>query len=274
MPPDTSRGAGPRLLVVDGSNCVYRAFFAPFRELHSAEGTPTKAVYVFANMLLKVLREEAPDHVAVVFDAPGRTFRHEAYPDYKATRDTQPEDLSLQFPLVRELVEALRIPILEVAGCEADDVIATLVAQAPADAEVGIVSTDRDLMQLVGERVTLLDGIGDRRFGPAEVEKRFGVPPEQVLDLRALVGDSSDNIPGVKGVGEKTAAQLIREYGDLETLLARSGEIQAKRPREALAAQADAIVALAGVEGLDAHGRSIDVRLGDVRRGGGERSDA
>ncbi len=232
-------GSGPRLLVVDGANCVYRAFFAPFRELRTAEGTPTKAVYVFATMLAKVLREEQPDHVVVVFDAPGRTFRHDLYEDYKATRDAQPEDLSRQFPIARELVEALRIPTLEVEGCEADDVIATLVATAPPGVRVAIVSTDRDLMQLVDERVTLLDGIRDRRFGPAEVEKKFGVPPDKVLDLRALVGDTSDNIPGVKGVGEKTAAQLIGEYGDLENLLAHAGEIKAKRPREALAAQAD-----------------------------------
>jgi DNA polymerase-1 len=238
--PDTPRGSGPRFLIVDGANCVYRAFFAPFRDLRAADGTPTRAVYVFATMLAKVLREEEPDHVVVVFDAPGRTFRHELYADYKATRDAQPEDLSVQFPIARELVQALGLPILEVEGCEADDVIATLVARAPETARISIVTTDRDLMQLVNERVTLLDGIRERRFGPAEVEKRFGVPPERVLDLRALVGDSSDNIPGVKGVGEKTAAQLLGEYGDLENLLAHAGEIRARRPREALVAQAAA----------------------------------
>ncbi len=239
MSPKEPERNAPRLLVVDGANCVYRAFFAPFRDLRAADGTPTKAVYVFANMLLKVLREQQPDHVVIVFDAPGKTFRHEMYAEYKATRDAQPEDLSLQLPLVREWVEALAIPQLVVPGCEADDVIATLVATAPAGARIDILSTDKDLMQLVDARVSLLDGMKDRRFGPAEVEERFGVPPERVLDLRALVGDTSDNIPGVKGIGEKGAAKLIGEYGDLERLLEHAGELKAKRSREALLEQAE-----------------------------------
>jgi len=174
-----------------------------------------------------------------VFDARGKTFRHEAYREYKAGREAQPEDLAVQFPLAREIVDALALPTLEIAGFEADDVIATLVGAAPPDARISIVSTDRDLMQLVDERVHLLDGIRDRRYDPAAVEARFGVPPRQVLDLRALVGDTSDNIPGVSGIGEKGAAQLIREYGDLETLIAHAGEIKGKRPREALLAQVE-----------------------------------
>jgi DNA polymerase I len=231
--------SAPRVVLVDGTNCVYRAFFAPMTDLRTSDGTPTKAVLVFTNMLLKTLREEKPDYCAVVFDARGKTFRHEVFSEYKAGRDAQPEDLALQFPLAREIVDALSLPILERAGVEADDLIATLVRRAPADARVSIVSTDRDLMQLVDARVQLLDGIRDRRYGPAEVEARFGVPPAQVLDLRALVGDTSDNIPGVKGIGEKGAAQLIRQYGDLENLIAHVGEIAGKRPREALLAQAD-----------------------------------
>jgi DNA polymerase-1 len=150
--------------------------------------------------------------VVVVFDARGPSFRHELYGDYKAGREAQPEDLSAQIPVVRELVEAHRIPILEVPGFEADDVIATLVEQAPAEARVSIVSTDKDLMQLVSQRVTLLDGVKDRRFGPAEVEERFGVPPERILDLRSLVGDPSDNIPGVKGIGEKGGRRVRRSW--------------------------------------------------------------
>jgi len=199
-----------KLVVIDAANFLYRAFFG-VPPLRNASGLPTHAVYGFAQMLRKILREEQPDAIAVAMDPPGGSFRNEIDPAYKAQRDAQPEDLSLQVPLARELVQAWRIPILEVPGFEADDVIATLVRTAPEDMEVVIVSTDKDLMQLVGDRVVLLDTMKDRRIGPKEVEERFGVPPAQVLDLRALVGDPSDNIPGVRGIGEKGAARLIRE---------------------------------------------------------------
>jgi DNA polymerase I len=231
--------SSPRVVLVDGTNSIYRAFFAPMTDLRATDGTPTKAVLVFTNMLLKTLREESPDYCAVVFDARGKTFRHEVYPEYKAGREAQPEDLAVQFPLAREIVAALAIPMLEAPGVEADDLIACLVRCAPPGARIAIVSTDRDLMQLVDDRVQLLDGIRDRRYGPAEVEARFGVPPSQLLDLRALVGDTSDNIPGVSGIGEKGGAQLIREWGDLETLLAHAAEVKNKRSREALLAHAE-----------------------------------
>jgi DNA polymerase-1 len=231
--------AGSRLVIIDAANTLYRAFFA-LPPLRNSAGQPTSSVYGFVNMLQKVIRDEAPDHVVVVFDAPGGSFRQRLFPAYKATREAQPEDLSAQFPLAREVVDAYRIPVLQVPGVEADDVIATLVARAPADLRVTIVSTDKDLMQLVSDRVTLLDTMKDRRFGPSEVEERFGVPPARVLDVRALVGDASDNIPGVKGIGEKGAAQLIREWGSLEELLAHASEVTAKRAREALLSQADA----------------------------------
>ncbi len=227
-----------RLLVIDAMNSMYRAFFA-LPPLRSPDGRPTNAVLGFTNMLNKVVREEAPDHVVIVFDARGKSFRHERFPEYKAGRDAQPEDLSSQFPLVRQVIAAYNLPTLEVPGVEADDVIASLVAQAPDDAEVHVVSTDKDLMQLVGDQVTLLDGMKDRRFGPHEVEERMGVPPEKVLDTRALVGDPSDNIPGVKGIGAKGAAKLILEFGDLENLLERVDEVKAKRAREALREQAE-----------------------------------
>jgi len=227
-----------RLVVIDAANCLYRAFFA-LPPLRNSSGLPTNAVLGFVNMLNKVIREEAPDYLVVVFDAPGKTFRHRLYPAYKATRDAQPEDLTTQFPVVREIIDAYRIPVLEVEGVEADDVIATLVERAPEDVEVEIVSTDKDLMQLVSERVVLLDTMKDRRYDPAAVEERFGVPPERLLDARALAGDPSDNIPGVKGIGAKGAAQLVARWGDLETLLAHAGEVKAKRAREALQAHAD-----------------------------------
>jgi DNA polymerase-1 len=231
VPPPSAQG--PRVVIVDGTNTLYRAFFA-IPALRAPDGTPTNAAYGFVTMLLKTLREESPDFLVVVFDARGRTFRHDRYAGYKATRDAQPEDLSAQIPLVRELVDAYRFPVLEVPGFEADDVIATLIARAPADARVTVVSTDRDLMQLVGDRVTLVDGIRDRRYGPAEVEERFGVPPSRVLDVRALTGDTSDNIPGVAGIGEKSAAKLIREWGDLDNLLAHVDEVAPARARTAL----------------------------------------
>jgi len=224
-------------VLIDAANCLYRAFFAPFPPLRTSDGTPTKAVYVFANMLRKLVREERPDAIAVVMDPPGGGFRREIYPEYKATRDAQPEELASQFPLARELVEAWRIPILEVPGYEADDVIATLVERAPEDVEVVIVSTDKDLMQLVGDRVALLDTMKDKRIGPAEVEERFGVAPPQLLDVRALVGDASDNIPGVRGIGEKGAAELVREWGGLERLLEHAEQVKSKKAREALLAQ-------------------------------------
>jgi DNA polymerase-1 len=227
-----------RLVIVDAANCLYRAFFA-LPPLRGSDGTPTHAVLGFVNMLRKVLREEQPDHVVVVFDAPGKSFRSEIYPEYKATRDAQPEDLTRQFPVCREIVAAYRLPVLEVPGVEADDVIATLVATAPPALRVSILSTDKDLMQLVSDRVELLDTMKNRRLGPAEVEERFGVPPEKLLDVRALVGDPSDNIPGVSGIGEKGAAQLIREWGDLDALLAHADAIPGKRAREALLAQAE-----------------------------------
>ena len=230
--------APSKLLIVDGANAIYRAFFG-IPALRSPAGVPTNAALGFVNMLQKVLREESPDGVAVVFDPPGKTFRHELYDEYKAGRDAMPEDLRTQIPMVRALVEALRIPTLEVEGFEADDVIASLVASMPAKSEVLIVSTDKDLMQLVSRRVTLLDGMRDRRYDPAGVEERFGVPPEKILDLRALVGDTSDNIPGVKGIGEKGAAKLITEWGDLDALLENREEVKAKRAREALAEHAE-----------------------------------
>ena len=228
-----------RLVLVDAANCLYRAFFA-LPPLRTSDGFPTNALHGFAQMLRKVLREERPTAMAVVFDPPGKGFRHALHPAYKGTREAQPEDLTAQFPVARELVVASGIALLEVPGFEADDVIASIVAHAPPDAEVEIISTDRDLMQLVSERVRLVDTMRDRRYGPAEVEERFGVPPASVLDVRALVGDSTDNIPGVKGIGEKGAAKLIREFGSLEALLERAGEVSAKRAREALEREADA----------------------------------
>ena len=231
-----------RLVLIDAANALYRAFFA-LPQLRSPEGAPTGAVLGLANMLRKVLREEQPDAVAVAMDPPGGGFRRREFPEYKAKRDAQPEALSAQLPVMRELFDGWNIPLIEVADFEADDVIATLVRKvlaANAKTKISIVSTDKDLMQLVGERVVLLDAVKDRRIGREQVQERFGVPPEQLLDTRALAGDSSDNIPGVAGIGEKGAAKLIAEWGDLNTLLQNAAQVKAKRAREALLTGAEA----------------------------------
>jgi DNA polymerase-1 len=228
-----------KLLLVDASNSIFRAFHA-LPALSNASGVPTNASLGFTTMLVKLLRENRPDYVAIVWDAPGRKRRKELYAEYKATRDAAPEDLRSQFDWIRKIVRAYRLCEAEYEGEEADDVIASLTAAAQrAGLAVEIASTDRDLMQLVSEHVTVLDTMRDRRFGPKEVEARYGVPPEQMLDLRALVGDSSDNIPGVSGIGEKGAAQLLREHGSLDRLLENPDAIAGKRPREALRAGAD-----------------------------------
>ncbi len=225
-----------RLVVIDGANSIYRAFFA-IPNLRAPDGSPTNAVHGFVNMLGKVIREESPDLIAVAFDPRGGSFRNRLYGGYKANRDAQPEELSAQIPVIREVIDAFRIPFLEVDDFEADDVIATLVTLAPEDVCVSIISTDKDLMQLVSQRVNLVDSVSDRRFTPGDIEARFGVPPEQMLDLRSLVGDPSDNIPGVRGIGEKGAAKLLGQWGSLEVLLDHASEVSAKRAREALTEQ-------------------------------------
>lgn len=216
------------ILLIDGSGYIFRAFFAlPF--LSNAKGTPTNAVYGVATMLDKTLRDLNPDEVAVCFDTPVKTFRHEMYPEYKANRPEPPEDLIPQFPLIHRLVELRGLPLLAIEGYEADDVIGTLARQAEqAGREVIIVSGDKDLMQLVTDRIKLFDPLKDKWYGPAEVAERFGVEPGRVVDILGLAGDSSDNIPGVPGVGEKTALKLVKEYGDVEQVLAHADEIKGK----------------------------------------------
>ena len=205
------------------------------------DGVPINAVFGFTNMLMKLLSETDADAVAVVFDAARKTFRSEIYPEYKAHRPPPPEELVPQFPIIREATRAFDVACVELEGFEADDLIATYAAQARAlGARVTIVSSDKDLMQLVGEGVDMLDPLKNRPIGLAEVAEKFGVPPAQVVHVQALCGDAADNVPGVPGIGIKTAAQLIAEYGDLETLLARAGEIKQPKRREALLEHAEA----------------------------------
>jgi DNA polymerase-1 len=223
-----------RLLLLDGHSLAYRAFFAlPVENFSTTTGQPTNAVYGFTAMLINVLRDERPTHVAVAFDLSGPTFRHEAYADYKATRSETPSDFRGQVSLIREVLEALRIPTVQAAGYEADDAIATLAVQArDQDMDVLIVTGDRDAYQLVDDRITVLmtrKGISDMtRFTPAEVMAKYGLTPEQYPDFAALRGDPSDNLPNVPGVGEKTAIKLVQQFQSLDALCDRVDEIPGK----------------------------------------------
>lgn len=223
-----------RLLLVDGSGYIFRAFHA-LPPMTRGDGTPVNAVYGFTSMLMKLVDDVRPDRIAVVFDTSRKTFRSDIYPDYKANRSEPPEDLIPQFALVREATAALSLPQVEAAGFEADDLIATYASEAEAaDLATIIVSSDKDLMQLVRGDVTMLDPMKQRRIGADEVVEKFGVTPDKVVDVQSLAGDSTDNVPGVPGIGIKTAAELINNYGDLDTLLARAEEIKQPKRRENL----------------------------------------
>ncbi|MBU6320442.1 MAG: DNA polymerase I [Alphaproteobacteria bacterium] len=232
------------LYLVDASGYIFRAFHALPPLTRKSDGLPIGAVSGFCNMLWKLLEDlkadDEPTHLACVFDKSAITFRNELYDQYKAHRPDPPAELVPQFPLVRDAAIAFGTPALEMTGYEADDLIATYARQAEAlGARVSIVSSDKDLMQLVSEKVRLLDTMKDRQIRAPEVEEKFGVRPERVIDVQALCGDSVDNIPGVPGIGIKTAAQLIQEFGSLETLLERASEIKQPKRRESLIEHAD-----------------------------------
>src|SRR6202790_1098860 len=247
MPPKTHPGSpkkGDHVFLVDGSGYIFRAYHALPPLTRKSDGLQLNAVLGFCNMLWKLLRDmkpnERPTHLAGVFDKSEGSFRTEMYPDYKAHRPDPPDDLIPQFALIREAVRAFDLPSLEQGGFEADDLIATYAREAGERGAIAtIVSSDKDLMQLVTDKVTMFDTMKDRRIGIPEVIEKFGVPPEKVVEVQALAGDSTDNVPGVPGIGIKTAAQLIVEYGDLETLLARAGEIKQPKRREALLENAE-----------------------------------
>ncbi|MFG2000189.1 DNA polymerase I [Spirillospora sp. NPDC048911] len=223
-----------RLLLLDGHSLAYRAFFAlPVENFSTTDGQPTNAVYGFTSMLINVLRDEQPTHIAVAFDRSEPTFRHEQYVEYKAGRQKTPDEFRSQISLIHEVLDALRIPRLSVAGFEADDVIATLATQSTAAGmKTLIVTGDRDAFQLVNDDVTILypiRGVSELgRYDPAAVEAKYGVPPERYRELAALVGESSDNLPGVPGVGPKTAAKWLAKYGGLDELVAHVDEIKGK----------------------------------------------
>src|SRR5499426_3427284 len=243
---------GDHVFLVDGSSYIFRAYHALPPLNRKSDGLQVNAVLGFCNMLWKLLRdmkpEERPTHLAVVFDKSEKTFRTEMYPDYKANRTEPPDDL----------------PCLEQLGFEADDLIATYVRQAcEAGASATIVASDKDLMQLVTDCVVMYDTMKDRRIGIPEVIEKFGVPPQKMIEVQALIGDSTDNVPGVPGIGVKTAAQLIGEYGDLETLLARAGEIKQEKRRQALIENAERARLSKKLVTLDAH-VALDVPLAEL----------
>ncbi|MEZ5648173.1 MAG: DNA polymerase I [Alphaproteobacteria bacterium] len=227
------------LYLVDGSGFIFRAFHA-LPPMTRADGTPVNAVFGFCNMLAKLMVDNDADHIAVIFDAGRTCFRNRLYHDYKAHRPPPPPELIPQFALIREATIAFGLPAVELTDFEADDLIATYVRLARTqNAEVTIVSSDKDLMQLIQPNVWMLDPIKNQKLGAEAVMEKFGVPPEKVIEVQALIGDSVDNVPGVPGIGVKTAAQLINEYGDLETLLAHTDEIKQPKRREALVTHAE-----------------------------------
>ncbi|MEC4673100.1 MAG: DNA polymerase I [Nitrospirota bacterium] len=227
------------LCLVDGSSFLFRAFHA-LPILTRPDGTPVNAVLGFSNMLLKLLDDLHATHLAVIFDSARKTFRNDIAEDYKANRPEPPDELIPQFPLVRDATRAFNVESIEFPGYEADDLIATYARQAEAaGANVTIVSSDKDMMQLVTNRISMFDAIKNKRIGPDQVKEKFGVSPDKVIDVQALAGDSVDNVPGVPGIGIKTAAQLIDQFGDLDTLLARASEIKQNKRRESLIEHAE-----------------------------------
>ena len=232
----------PRLMLLDGNGLIYRGYFALINQpLTTSRGELVTAVFGFTNIVLRAFADVGPDYVAVAFDLPAPTFRHEAYAEYKANRVRMPDDLRDQIPKVREVVKALHIPTYDVEGYEADDVIATLVGQAEAkDIDVTILTGDLDMLQLVSARtrlmVSLRGGVSNTvLYDLARIDERFGLLPEQMLDYKSLKGDPTDNIPGVPGVGEKTAAALIRTWGTLEGVFEHLDEVKPDKLRGPLA---------------------------------------
>lgn len=222
----------PILYLLDGSSYIYRAFFA-LPHLSSASGLPTNASLGFTNMLLKMLKDKSPEYMAVIFDAKGPTFRHELYESYKITRPPMPYNLSSQIPYIKEIVEGLNISMLELEGYEADDIIATICKEMEnKEYKVIVITGDKDLFQLVSKNVTLWDSMKNKVSGLVEVKERFEIEPHQIPDVMGLTGDSIDNVPGIPGIGEKTAIRLIKEFQSIENLLDNIDQI----PKEKLKA--------------------------------------
>ena len=223
------------LYLIDGSSYIFRAFFGVRQQLSTSKGFPTNALYGFINMLQKVIREEKPDYLVVAFDSPGKTFRHKIFPNYKANRDAPPEELSRQFPYFEPLVKAYGLSSIRRPGFEADDIIGTLAIKGKQKGlEIVIVSGDKDMMQLISPHIYMLDTMKNKKFMDKEVVEKFGVQADKVVEVMGLMGDSSDHIPGVTGVGPKTAAELIRKFDSIEALYKRIDEVEKKNVKEKL----------------------------------------
>ncbi|MEC7288488.1 MAG: 5'-3' exonuclease H3TH domain-containing protein, partial [Pseudomonadota bacterium] len=244
--PSAPINSDSHLYLIDASAYIFRAYHALPPLTRASDGLPVGAVSGFCNMLWKLLEDlkgdDRPTHFACVFDKSSYTFRNDMFPEYKANRSEPPEDLRPQFPLVREAAIAFHTHALEMEGFEADDLMATYARLAEAKgARVTIVSSDKDLMQLVTDKISMLDTMKNKHIGHEQVVEKFGVGPDKVIDIQSLAGDSVDNIPGAPGIGVKTAATLITEYGDLDTLLARAEEIKQPKRRQTLIDNADQI---------------------------------
>jgi len=262
--------APKKLFLVDAMAHIYRAFFAPMpQRLMGPGGVPTNVPFLFGNILRRLIKDYQPDYIGIVFDPPGATFRDKLFEKYKAQRQPMPDEMRVQLPFVRRLCEAMRLPILEVQGYEADDVIGTMAVKAGKNnLEVLIVSNDKDMMQLVGKSVrTLRTGSGGAKgdiiVDEKKVEEILGVPPEKVVDYMALLGDTIDNIPGAKGIGEKGAAELIKKYGSVESALDHAGEVSNKRYREALQQQREQVLMSKQLAAI-ATDAPIDVKLPEL----------
>ncbi|PKN51399.1 MAG: DNA polymerase I [Deltaproteobacteria bacterium HGW-Deltaproteobacteria-13] len=228
----TEKNKTPLVALVDGSNYIYRAFYA-IPHLTNSKGFPTNAIYGFTNMLMKLLRDLAPDYIVVTFDLRGPTTRHGEFEDYKATRKPMPDDLIPQIPFIKDVVRGFSICVLEKQGTEADDLIGTLALQASAKGwRTAIISGDKDLMQMIDDQVTMVDTMKDKTYDAAAVKEKFGVGPDKVVEILGLMGDTSDNIPGVPGIGPKTAQRLIEEYGSVDAVIENAENLRNVKLRE------------------------------------------
>ncbi|MEK7846426.1 MAG: 5'-3' exonuclease H3TH domain-containing protein, partial [Nitrospinota bacterium] len=228
-----------KLYLIDGSSYIYRAFYA-IPHLSNSKGHPTNAIYGFARMILKVIRDEKPDYIAVVFDSKGETFRHKEYADYKSHRPEMPEELAIQIPFIQKLVQVFNISVLYKEGYEADDIIGSAVRIAEDKGfDVTIVSGDKDMLQLITPNVRMLDTLKGKVYGEREVIEKFGVEPDKVVEVLGLMGDASDNIPGIPGIGEKTASSLIKEFTSIENLLKNVEDIKKDSLREKIKSHAE-----------------------------------
>ena len=243
----------PTLCLIDGSGYIFRAFYA-LPPITRPDGVPVGAVYGFTKMLMGLIKENSCTHMLVLFDAKRKNFRNEIYPDYKANRKETPPELIPQFPLIRQATKAFSIPYMELEGYEADDLIATYARLATEQGfKTRVISADKDLMQLMNEDVRLYDPMKKKLLTEADVLEKFGVPPDKVVDVQALMGDSSDNIPGASGIGPKTAAALINEFGSLENLLANLDKIPQEKRRIGLKDDAERVRISKQLATLDSH---------------------